>query len=75
MAVPENVRIGQTLVNEGLITVEQLNAALTDQIKTDDLICSVHIQKGIAPENKILEVLSRHLDLPYIKLKDQSVAS
>lgn len=70
MPTEDDILIGQFLVNEGKITAEQLDTGLREQKKTGDFICTTLIKPGFAPEEKIFEILSRQLNVPYIKLKD-----
>jgi len=68
-----NILIGQLLVEQGVITQEQLDTGLREQKKTGDFICSTLIRLGFATEEQILGALSRHLNIPYIKLKDKDI--
>ncbi len=66
-----NIKIGQLLVDEAVVTVEQLEAGLKEQKKVGGLICAILIKLGFAKEEKILSVLSRKLGIPYVRLKDK----
>ena len=66
----DNLLIGQLLIDEEVITSEQLEAGLREQKKTGTLICAALIKLGFAPENKIYTVLSKQLNIPYVRLKD-----
>jgi len=65
--------IGQMLIQEGLISAEQLELLLKEQQKTGDFICNSIVKLGFASEEKIFSVLSRQLNIPYIKLKDKNL--
>ncbi|MFA4843033.1 MAG: ATPase, T2SS/T4P/T4SS family, partial [Candidatus Omnitrophota bacterium] len=57
------------LIEEGVISPEQLEAGLREQKNTGSFICATLVKLGFAPEEKIFSVLSRHLGIPYIRLK------
>lgn len=65
--------IGEFLVNEGIITSQQLEIGLKEQSQTNDFICTTLIKLGFASEEQVFNVLSRHLDIPYIKLTDKEI--
>lgn len=70
MSVKNNFLIGQKLIDEGLITAEQLESGLREQKKTGDFICTTLLKLGFASEEKLFGVLSRQLGIPYLKLKN-----
>jgi len=69
----DDILIGQLLVDEGVISAEQLETGLREQKKTGELICTVLVKLGYAPEFKIFDVLSRQLNIAYVKLKDVDI--
>jgi len=71
----DNALIGRILVEEGIITAEQLEAALREQKKSGAFICSTLVKLGFASEDKIFSVLSRHIQIPYVRLKDKKLDS
>lgn len=73
MARLGDIHIGEMLIDEGIITLEQLNSGLSEQKKTKDFICTALVKLGFATEDKVFPVLSRQLDIPYIKLKDRQI--
>lgn len=73
MATKDNILIGSMLIEEGLITSEQLGIGLSEQKKTGDFICATLVKLGFAPEEKIFQVLSRQLSIPYLKLKNKHI--
>ncbi len=75
MSVRDSLLIGQLLVEEGLITSEQLEAGLKEQKKTGSFVCQALIKLGFISEEKALTVLARKLEIPYIKLKDTDIDS
>jgi type II secretion system protein E len=69
----DNVLIGQLLVDEGIITPEQLETGLIEQKKTNNLVCTTIIKLGYASEEKVFSLLSRQLNIPYIKIKNREI--
>jgi len=68
-----SVLIGQVLISEGIITAEQLEIGLKEGKKTGDFICSTLVQLGFSSEQKVFSVLSRHLNIPYVRIKDKNI--
>ncbi len=73
MPSAHNLLIGQMLLEEKVITADQLEKGLKEQEITGEVICTTLIKLGFAPEEKIFSVLSRQLNLPYVKLKEQKI--
>jgi len=73
MLISDNVLIGRILVEEGIITPEQLEGGLHEQKKTGAFICTTLVRLGFASEDKIFSALSRHINIPYVRLKDHEL--
>src|SRR5687767_14228953 len=56
--------LGGLLVNRGLITVEQLKAAIREQKTTGARLGKVLIDRGVLTPDALLEVLSEQLGVP-----------
>lgn len=69
MRSQKRVRLGDLLMEAGLITEGQLNLALQEQKHTGKKIGRVLVDMGLVPENKLLKTLSDHLDIPFIELR------
>jgi MSHA biogenesis protein MshE len=65
----KKIRLGDLLVENRIISEEQLQAALQEQKKTGRKLGRVLIENGFVGEDRVLEVLSRQLGIPYIDLK------
>lgn len=61
--------IAEMLLNNGLITQAQLDAAFDEQKKTDKKIGQILVDLGYIDEVKLLHLLSEQLHVPYIDLK------
>lgn len=70
MAISEKkIRIGDLLVQSGIITEEQLMAALATQKETGQKLGRVLVEKGAVGEDQFLSFLSQQLQIPFIDLK------
>jgi MSHA biogenesis protein MshE len=73
MARPEKVRIGNLLVQEKMISEEQLALALEQQKRSGRKLGRVLIENGFATEEAISEALAKQLKIPYLNLKFYNV--
>ena len=69
MARPEKVRLGEILVQQKLLSEEQLQFALGEQKRTGRKLGRVFIENGFVTEEQISGALAKQLSIPYINLK------
>ena len=69
MARPEKVRLGEILVQQKLISEEQLLFSLTEQKRTGRKLGRVFVENGLVTEEQISTALAKQLDIPYINIK------
>jgi len=69
MARPEKVRLGEILVQQKLLSEEQLNQALADQKRSGRKLGRVFVESAFVTEEQISNALARQLGIPYINLK------
>src|SRR3989304_1656284 len=62
-------RLGELLVEKGLITEEQCQHALDIQKKTGRRLGQAIIELGFVKEEELLQVLSKQMALPHIWLR------
>lgn len=62
-------RLGELLIEKGLITEEQCQQALDIQKKTGRRLGQAIIELGFVKEEELLQVLSKQMDLPHIWLR------
>jgi type IV pilus assembly protein PilB len=68
-------KLGQILVEAGLITEDQLVQALTDQKKTKGKrLGKIIVEKKWASEGDICEALSKQRNIPYVKLGELEIS-
>lgn len=64
----KRLRLGDALIQDGLISDDQLQAALAKQKKSGKRLGEVLVEMGLVKEEEIVEVLGRQLGIPYINL-------
>ena len=72
MTFAKKIRLGDLLVESGLITEEQLDLALKEQKKLGRKLGSTLIELGMIDEDSILNLLSSQLGIPLIDLTNYS---
>ena len=73
MAKASGILMGQVLIEAGIITSEQLDTALREQKKTEELLCTCIVRLGFAKEKDVFSVLSQKLGIEYVRIKDISI--
>lgn len=66
---PKAKRLGETLIEKGLITEEQCQKALDLQKKTGKRLGQIIIDLGFIKEDELLQVLSKQMAIPHIWLR------
>src|SRR3978361_1767398 len=69
MARPEKVRLGEILVQQKLLSEEQLQFSLTQQKRTGRKLGRIFVENGFVTEEQISGALAKQLNIPYINLK------
>jgi MSHA biogenesis protein MshE len=69
MARPEKVRLGDLLIQEKLISQDQLKFALEQQKRSGRKLGRVLVDNAFVTEDHISEALGKQLSIPYINLK------
>jgi MSHA biogenesis protein MshE len=65
----QKIRIGDLLVQNKVISEEQLEQALAEQKRSGHKLGRVLVQQGFISEDDLLEFLANQLKIPYIDLK------
>jgi len=61
-------RLGEMLIDKGLITAEQLTSALEEQKKTKEFLGTILLKRKQIAERALLEVLSEQFNIPFVNL-------
>ena len=69
MARPEKIRLGEVLVQQKLLSQEQLALALEEQKRSGRKLGRTLVELGFVTEEQISEALARQLNIPYINLR------
>jgi len=73
MARPEKFRLGDLLIQERLISQDQLKFGLEEQKRNGRKLGRVLVDNGYVSEEQISEALAKQLNVPYINLKYYNV--
>lgn len=69
------MRLGDLLVQENIITEQQLQQALNKQRSNGRKLGVTLVDLGFLTENELLEFLARQLNIPYIDLSERKITS
>ena len=69
MNARRKIRLGELLVQQQVITDQQLNNALTEQRRTGRKLGRVLADLGFLSESSLHDFLARHLQVPFVDLK------
>jgi MSHA biogenesis protein MshE len=73
MPRPEKVRLGEILLQQQLLTEQQLQDALAEQKRSGRKLGRVFVEKGFVSEEQISTALAKQLQVPYVNLKHFTV--
>lgn len=65
----QKVRVGDLLVEENIITAEQLDYALKEQKLSGSKLGKTLVNLGFVDEQTLLNALSKQLDIPFVDIK------
>ncbi len=65
----KKIRIGDLLIQNGIITEDQLMTALSEQKKTGRRLGRTLTDLGYVEEDALLNLLSRQLEIPFVQLR------
>ncbi len=69
MARPEKIRLGDLLIQQGLLTDEQLRFALEEQKRSGRKLGRIVVESAFVTEEAISQALARQLRVSYVDLK------
>jgi MSHA biogenesis protein MshE len=73
MTIKRRIRLGEVLVQHKAITEEQLAAALVEQRRSGRKLGRVLADLGLMSESSLHEFLAKHLQVPFVDLKQARV--
>jgi MSHA biogenesis protein MshE len=74
MSVKRRIRLGEVLVQQKAISEDQLTQALAEQRRTGRKLGRVLADLGFLSEGSLYDILSKHLQVPFIDLKQVHLA-
>ncbi len=66
-------KIGELLVQEGLVTTDQLNRALDEQRHSGERLGAALVKQGVIDENTLCEFIARQFNCPQVSLSRLTV--
>jgi MSHA biogenesis protein MshE len=66
----KKIYLGKLLLDNKIITQEQLDAAIQQQKSTGERLGQVFIDMGLIKEDQLFELLSQQLNIPYVDLRN-----
>lgn len=66
-------RLGEMLLEDGCLSVEQLNEALAIQKKDGGLIGQILVKSGFISEDTLIAAVGKQLNIPYLPLAQYSI--
>ncbi len=71
----QSLKLGQLLIEKGLLSAAQLDAALAEQKKTKALLGEILTKSGVLNDEALFGVLSEQASVEYVKLKNRDIPS
>ncbi|MFH0940279.1 MAG: hypothetical protein V1840_00295 [Candidatus Omnitrophota bacterium] len=66
-------KLGEILINKGLITFDQLLQSFEEQKNSSKSVGEILIDKGFVKESDLMEGLSKQYAIPYVKLSNYEI--
>ncbi len=73
MAPRKRQVLGQILVERGLISLQDLEAALAEQKRTEEFLGTILSRLGLVSEDLLVPILAEQLGIPHTRLKEMAV--
>ena len=73
MARPEKIRLGEILLQQNLMTEEQLQFALAEQKRTGRKLGRLFVENRFVTEDQISEAMAKQLNISFVNLKHYNI--
>ncbi|MBY0574960.1 MAG: Flp pilus assembly complex ATPase component TadA [Undibacterium sp.] len=73
MARPEKIRLGEILLQQKLMTEEQLQFALAEQKRTGRKLGRLFVENGFVTEEQISIAMAKQLNISYVNLRQYTI--
>lgn len=74
MGKDSNLKIGELLIEKGIITASQLDEALEEHEKTGEFLGVTVVKLGFAEEKDVITILAEQLNMEYVDLNKQEIS-
>jgi hypothetical protein len=71
MMFNQESQLGQLLVTQGKLDVDDLDQATREHMKTGDRLASVLVRMGLASDEDVQRALAEQLQMPFVKIRYQ----
>lgn len=75
MAIRETLKLGEMLLEAGVITSEQLEAGLKEHKRTKEFLGVTLVKLGFISEERLIPILSKQLGIPYVRISQLQIES
>ena len=65
--------LGEMLINKGLISEEQLQSVIQEQMRNKKFLGQMFVDKGMIDEKDLFETIAEQFDIEFISLKDYEI--
>jgi len=65
--------LGEMLVNKGLVSDDQLQAIIQEQLKNKKFLGEMLVEKGIIDEKDLFETIAEQYNINFVSLKDEQI--
>ena len=74
MPIKKTILLGERLIQKNLISRQGLDRALREHERTGRFLGATVVNLGLIKEEELCPVLSEHLKIPYVKIKELIIA-
>lgn len=65
--------LGEMLVGKGLLTEEQLQKVMEEQLKNKKFLGEMLVESGMITEDDLFQTIAEQFDIEYVSLKDEDI--
>ncbi|MCM8784140.1 MAG: GspE/PulE family protein [Candidatus Omnitrophica bacterium] len=73
MAIRETLKLGEMLIEAGVITPEQLDAGLKEHKRTKEFLGITLVKMGFVSEEVLFPILSKQLGIPFVRIRETKI--
>jgi type IV pilus assembly protein PilB len=73
MSKKKKTYLGEMLIKKGLISDQQLQMMIEEQMKNKQFLGEMLVKKGVISEDDLLKTLAEQFEIDYVQLKDEAI--